>query len=97
MRYRQRIDILSEILQIAQKEALQTKIMYGTNTSHTKIKEYLKQLIGKELLTYDAKEKTYHTTDKGIKFLKKYREMEQLLFSREPRKNLFSKGILHSS
>lgn len=78
MRYRRRLDILSEILQIAQKGALQTKIMYATNTSHIQLKGCLKELVDKGFLTYDTKQKRYYATEKGIELLTKYQEMKQM-------------------
>jgi predicted transcriptional regulator len=83
MKYRRRMDILSDMLQIAESGAMQTRIMYGTNTSHTKVKEYLKQLIDSKLLTYDTKKRMYHTTEEGTKFLRRYLEMKHLLSPRK--------------
>jgi predicted transcriptional regulator len=84
MKYRSQTDILYEMLQIAQKGALQTKIMYGTNTSHTQLKKYLKILLQEQLLTYDKKEKIYQTTEKGTEFLRKYQEMSHIFYLRRP-------------
>jgi predicted transcriptional regulator len=70
MKYRDRIDIISQILKIANGgDVTRTKIMYRGLLSYAQIKEYLMLLTEKELLRYDKETQTFRTTEKGLRFL----------------------------
>lgn len=72
MKYRSRLDIISEILNAASAGALKTKIMYVAYLSFTQLEEYISMLIARGMLEYDVKKRQYKTTDKGHDFLAKY-------------------------
>ncbi len=68
------LDICADILGVAQGGARKTHIVYRANLNFNIVKNYLGRLIGDELI-----EKTddhhYITTEKGVEFLKRYREL----------------------
>jgi predicted transcriptional regulator len=78
---RDKLVIMSEILQIARTGALKTQIMYRANLSFAQLNEYLNFLTTVKLLRkFSAKEKeTYVATEKGMDFLKKQQEIMGLL------------------
>jgi len=69
MTQRSREEIVSLILQSAEKGATQTNLMYETYLSHGALKEYLALLLEKGLLQYLAGEMKFKTTPEGLMFL----------------------------
>ncbi len=72
---------MHEILEAARSSsgnvgATKTKLMYGAFLNHTQAKEYLKVLTENGLLNYDQVRETFMTTEKGLRFLKIYSQME---------------------
>ena len=53
--------------------------MYNVFLSYAQLKEYLVLLIQNGLLEYLEATHTYRTTEKGLKFLKIYEKMEELV------------------
>jgi predicted transcriptional regulator len=78
MIYRSRTDIASQILDAADSGASKTKIMYKAFLSYAQLKEYLSALMENGLLEYLEGERKFRTTEKGAKFLKVYRHMDEL-------------------
>ena len=78
-KYRSRTDIVSQILQAANGSVTKTKLMYKVFLSYEQIKEYLAILIQSGLVEYIEETQTYKTTEKGLKFLKMYEQMQQEL------------------
>ncbi len=81
MRNRSSLGIMHEILEAARSSsdnggATKTKLMYGAFLNHTQAKEYLKVLTENGLLNYDQVRETFMTTEKGLRFLKIYSQME---------------------
>jgi predicted transcriptional regulator len=79
MKYRSRTEITAMILDTANKETTKTKIMYNAYLSYNQLKEYISILIENNLLEYIEGARTFRTTEKGLNFLKMYREMTKLL------------------
>ena len=79
------MDIAAAILEIAQGGAIKTRIMYRAFLSFPQLKEYLALLIDRGLLEYSKEEKKYITTEKGMRFLKIYREIGRTLIPKENR------------
>ncbi|HJU94901.1 MAG TPA: winged helix-turn-helix domain-containing protein [Nitrososphaera sp.] len=80
MRYRSRTDIISEILDVANGgSATRTKIMYKAYLSYNQLKEYLMLLTENSLLSYDAYNQTYRTTEKGLRFLDICNQMDDMI------------------
>ena len=66
MKYRDRNEIIAQILKSANDRVRLTKIMYDAYLSHTITKEYLVLLIEKGLIEYLNGDRTFKTTEKGI-------------------------------
>ena len=78
---RDRLYIIAEILKIAKGGSLKTQITYRANLSFAQLNEYLSFLAKMNFLKLQKENKTsiYMTTQKGEKFLDKYREISDLL------------------
>ena len=74
MKQRSSIDIMGEILDVANESSGigKTKIMYKAFLSYSQLKEYLPILTERGLLSFDADSQTFRTTKKGLKFLDTY-------------------------
>jgi predicted transcriptional regulator len=80
MRYRSRTEIISQILDTANGGGItKTKLMYKVFLSHDQLKEYLTVLTESDLLHYDFVNRTFKTTEKGLRFLNLYNQIEQLM------------------
>jgi predicted transcriptional regulator len=79
MKYRNRTEITSQILEAAVGGTTKTKIMYKAFISYAQLKEYLEALEVNGLLEYQQSEELYRTTAKGKKFLDIYSQMGQLV------------------
>ena len=76
MKYRSRIDIISQILEVANGGGVtKTTIMYKAFLSYAQMKEYLTIVTESDLLRYDIDTQTFKTTEKGLRFLKTYNQM----------------------
>jgi predicted transcriptional regulator len=98
MRSRDRIEIMSQILEAAAKNeqsggggATKTWLKCSSLLTYTQLKHYLSILTDSGLLQYDSLSERFKTTEKGLSFLKAYREIEQvtkgLLLQRPQTKN----------
>jgi predicted transcriptional regulator len=80
MKYRSRIDIMSQILEAANGGgATKTKIMYKAFLSYVQLKEFLTVLTDKDLLSYDRETQTFKTTEKGLRFLDTYNQLGDVM------------------
>lgn len=78
-RHRSRGEIIASILQAVNGNSLrQTEILYRTYLSHNLLKEYLILLLENELIEYAAGERTFKTTDKGMRYLQMHAQLGQL-------------------
>ena len=82
-KYRSRTDIVAQILQVANgtDNANKTRILYNVFLTHGQVKEYIAMLVQNGLLEYRKGTQTYKTTEKGLKFLKEYEQMQEELMS----------------
>ncbi len=82
-RYRSRIRIYYEILEVVCSEgrALPTRILYQANLSHERLQRYLGELkkVGAIKEIAEGGKRTYEITPKGLKLLKKLRDMLDFL------------------
>jgi predicted transcriptional regulator len=78
---RDKLYIIAEILEIAKEGTLKTQVMYRANLSFTQLNEYLGFMLKISLLdkveTNDRE--VYKATEKGLDFLQRYREINELL------------------
>ena len=80
-RRRSRFSIISEVLDVARRGAIKTRIMYGAGLSFAQLTEYLSFLLDAKLLktVENAKKPIYKATNKGLRYLQSYMEIEELL------------------
>jgi predicted transcriptional regulator len=85
MTYRDRIEIISQILEVANGGASKTRIMYKAILGYKQMKEYVKFLTKIGLLVYDHEEEVQilRTTEKGLQFLDKYNQIYSLIKEEE--------------
>jgi len=76
---RNRLEIISEILQVAKNGAKKTHVMYQCNLSYRQTEKYLNHLLKTGFLRIGN---SYHTTEKGLQFLRTYQTLELLLNTR---------------
>ncbi len=67
------------ILEAANGGSTKTKIMYKAFLSYNQLREYLSVLIENNLIEYLEGSPVYKTTEKGLTFLQKNNEIEELL------------------
>jgi predicted transcriptional regulator len=79
LKYRSRSDIIGLILEAANGGATKTKIMYKAFLSFAQLREYLSMLAEKGLIEYEDGVQRYRTTDKGIRLLQIYNQMNDEL------------------
>jgi predicted transcriptional regulator len=78
MANRNNLEIMVEILSLCKEPQTKTRVMYGTNLSWEMLQKYLSQLQSKGLLEVHHSRAKYATTQKGLKFVKKWRELVEL-------------------
>jgi predicted transcriptional regulator len=76
---RRLFEIIAEILETAKDGAKKTRIMYRCNLSYRQTKKLVSHLLETGLL---REGNSYHTTEKGLQFLKHYHTLELLLNTR---------------
>jgi predicted transcriptional regulator len=78
-RYRNRIDIIAQLLDAASSPTTKTKMMYKVMLSYEQLKEYLLMLTVNDLIGYDKPSQMFTTTDKGFQFMKRYEDLTKLI------------------
>ena len=79
---RNKQDIIYDMLIAVQSKGgtiLPTHLLYKSNLSHSKMKDYLDELMSKELLEYmqDKDKQKISMTEKGYKFLQSLRKLRE--------------------
>ena len=77
MSYRDRLDIIADILQVASQNAKKTQIMYQANLSYKVLTKYLRKVSAASLISFEGDEQYYTLTAKGREFLDVYREYSE--------------------
>lgn len=85
--YRNRLDIIADILQVASQNAKKTQIMYQANLSYKVLQRYLKDVTEASLIRFEAEEQCYVLTRKGQGFLEAYKDYDKTNKSIEKRLN----------
>ncbi len=78
-RYRNRIDIIAQLLDAAKTPISKTKMMYRAMLSYEQLREYILILGESDLIAYDTPTRRFTTTTKGYQFLKRYEELSELV------------------
>jgi predicted transcriptional regulator len=78
---RDKLCIIAEILEIAKGGTLKTQIMYRANLSFAQLNDYLKFMFKLKLLEKidDEGKDVYVATEKGLDFLQRQNEVQQLV------------------
>jgi predicted transcriptional regulator len=80
MTYRSRTDITAQILEAANGGGVtQTQIIYKALVSYDQLKDHLMVLTQNNLLSYDLDTRTFKTTEKGLRFLHTYNQMDGMI------------------
>jgi predicted transcriptional regulator len=77
------MDIISKILQVANGGITKTKLMYHAFLSYTQLQDYLMVLTQNDLISYDLNTRTFKTTEKGLRFIEIYNQMDELIKAAE--------------
>jgi len=77
MKRRDSLDISADILRIATQGAIKTRIVYGANLNFKIVEGYLSKLSSLGLLERGSDRKEYRTTEKGLNFIRRYRDLSQ--------------------
>jgi predicted transcriptional regulator len=85
MRYRDRTEIVRQILEVSNGyvDVTKTKLMYKAYLGSRQLNEYVRMLTEDELLRYDFVTRTFKTTQKGLEFLNLCTEIDELLMEEE--------------
>jgi predicted transcriptional regulator len=79
---RNRMEIVSNILDIARNGALKTHLMYKANLSYMVVTQYLSFLIKsgliEEIFAEDGPTRLYKTSAKGFKYLEVYQDLQSI-------------------
>jgi predicted transcriptional regulator len=97
MIYRDKIDILSQILEAANgTRVTKMKMMYKAALSYVQLKEHLTVLTEKDLIHYDEYTQTFKTTEKGLRFLDLCNQISEMIKEEEqpskPRRKMWLHG-----
>jgi len=85
MKYRSRIDIISQILDAAHGcGATRGRMVYKAFLNYDQLQEYTMLLIENDLLDYDSTMRTFKTTGKGLRFLHVYNEISSMVKEEQP-------------
>lgn len=74
---RNNIEVLAKILELTEKGKRKTNIMYQCNLSYPTTVKAINFLLQQGMI--EERSPLYYTTSKGLDFLTKFRELEQLL------------------
>jgi len=98
MKYRSRMDIISNILHASMSGATKTRLMYDAYLSYYQLREYLVLMQEMGLLIYNGSSGIYRLSEKGMNFLNTYEEIEELFGVRRSsgRDNAVRQGLERS-
>ncbi len=72
--YRDKLDIVADILNVTRRNAKKTQIMYEANLSYRVLQKYLADMSETSLICFKEETKRYTLTEKGQEFLEAYRK-----------------------
>jgi predicted transcriptional regulator len=88
--YRDRLDIIADILNVVSREAKKTQIMYQANLSYKVLQRYLTEIVDASLVSFEDTNQLYLLTGKGHEYLDAYKEYTRCSKSMEKWLNEFS-------
>jgi predicted transcriptional regulator len=72
--YRRKLDIIADMLRVANHGAKKTHIMGQANLNYKLLTKYLKEVVKTGLVRFERAENCYVLTSKGKEFLERYKE-----------------------
>jgi predicted transcriptional regulator len=88
--YRDRLDIIADILNVVSREAKKTQIMYQANLSYKVLQRYLNEIVQAALVRFETGSQSYMLTFKGKEYLTAYKQYARASKTMEKRLNEFS-------
>ncbi len=79
MTRRTSLEIIAEVLDICRQPQTQTRIMYASNLSFSGVRKYLMSLRTAGFLEFGQPRARYATTVRGMQFLRKWKELNDLI------------------
>jgi predicted transcriptional regulator len=81
-KYRSKLRIYADILVTIDKEggrARTTRLLYGANLPHDRLKDYLDQLLTRRLIQEirDEDHSSYQLTQAGVQFIQEFKHMQK--------------------
>jgi predicted transcriptional regulator len=80
---RNRLEVLTEILYLCKSPLAKTRLMQKANLSYTTLQDCLQQLQELDIVRIHADTSEFVTTEKGILFLIKWRQLQEFLTPQE--------------
>jgi len=74
MNYRNKLNIIADILIVVSRNAKKTQIMYQANLSYKVMTRYLDEIVSASLVAFEPEQQRYILTEKGKRFQTAYRE-----------------------
>jgi predicted transcriptional regulator len=71
--YRDRFDIIADILAVASQDVKKTRIMYQANLSYKVLQRFLIEIVDASLVTFEDHDQQYKLTVKGLEYLDAYK------------------------
>lgn len=72
------IDIIADILRVAEKGSIKSHIVYGADLNFKMFERYIEEINDSGLIRRNRDGK-FETTEKGLKFLKRYEELKMMI------------------
>jgi predicted transcriptional regulator len=72
--YRDRLDIIADILNVTGHNAKKTQIMYQANLSYSVLQRYLSEVAAASLVSFESQSQSFVLTSKGREFLQAYKK-----------------------
>ena len=85
--YRDRLDIIADVLSVAGRNARKTQIMYQANLSFSVLQKYLTEIAEASLVNFEAETHRFTLTPKGQAFLNAYKAYSKTSQCAEKRLN----------
>jgi predicted transcriptional regulator len=73
LNYRDRLNIIADILNVADRSAKKTQIMYQANLSYSVLQRYLSDIAAASLISFERESQLFVLTPKGQEFLEAYK------------------------
>ncbi|MGH9877303.1 MAG: winged helix-turn-helix domain-containing protein [Nitrososphaerales archaeon] len=97
MQNRQKDELLRDVVSSANGGAGISQIMFRAFITHGQAKGFLAELTRMDMVQYDAPERVYRTTQKGLKYLHHFNQISDMLQIQTRRAGSISDGLTHQT